>query len=128
MILFQFRVTGLLCFVINFGIVLMSKCMLYAMLEIRLPSRIGVDNTQAIAAINNGYSKKLKSLNRQYRVSICAMNELYLDPEAALEVEYVKTDRGRLFYQSAWASSVCGCKRQVGNAERTVCSGTKCRR
>ncbi len=31
-------------------------------------------------------------MNRQYRVSIGAMNELYLDPEAVLEVEYVKTD------------------------------------
>ena len=66
--------------------------LLCAMLGMQIPVMIAIDNTQAIAAIKNGYSKKLKSLNRQHRVSIGAMNELYLDPEAALEVEYVKTD------------------------------------
>ena len=53
---------------------------------------VGIDNTQAMAAIKNGCSKKLKALNTQHRVSIGALNELHLDPEAALELEYVKTD------------------------------------
>ena len=53
---------------------------------------VGIDNKRAVAAIKNGYSNKLKALNRQHRVSIGAMNELYLDPEAALELEYAKTE------------------------------------
>ena len=64
----------------------------FAMLGVQILLLIAVDNTQAIGAIKNWYSTKLKSLSKQHRVSIGAMNELYRDPDAALELEYVKTE------------------------------------
>ena len=68
------------------------QTLLQAMIGGRLvPIRVKVDNTQAISAIKKGYSKKLRCLNRTHRVSIGAVNEIYLDPECALDVEYEPT-------------------------------------
>ena len=51
-----------------------------------------VDNTQAIAAVERGYSKKLRHLQRTHRISIGVMHECITDPEMAITVKYCPTE------------------------------------
>ena len=53
---------------------------------------LNVDNTQAISAIEKGYSKKLRHLARTQRVCIGLLNELLHDPEIYLSIVHCPTD------------------------------------
>ena len=53
--------------------------------------RCRVDNTQAISAVEKGYSKKLRPLPRTQRVCIGSLNELVSDPENHVCVEHCVT-------------------------------------
>lgn len=46
-----------------------------------------VDNTQAIAAVEGGYSQKLKHITRTHRVNIGFLHDLFCEGDNA-EVEY----------------------------------------
>ena len=52
-----------------------------------------IDNTQALAAVHKGYSKKLKYLDRTQKVSIGAIHELI--ESSAIVCEYHQTDSHR---------------------------------
>ena len=65
--------------------------LLEEMLGRLVPICCKVDNSQCIAAIKNGYSKRLRFLSRTHRCSIAVLHELSGDPEVALEVEHVGT-------------------------------------
>eukprot|EP00971_Amphidinium_carterae_P043374 853666-Amphidinium_carterae.2 len=49
------------------------------------------DNTQAISAIQRGYSKKLRHLPRVHRISLGALNEMLCGPNRIGELEYHET-------------------------------------
>ena len=49
-----------------------------------------VDNTQAILAVERGYSKKLRHLERTHRCSIAVLNELWLNGD--INIQYAQTD------------------------------------
>ena len=61
------------------------------MLGIIIPIVCKIDHTQAIAAIGNGYSKKLRHLTRTHRVSIGTLHEIAGDPKVKMTVEYAKS-------------------------------------
>ena len=67
------------------------QALLEDMLGITIPIACKIDNTQAIAAINNGYSKKVRHLTRTHRVSIGTMHEIAGDPRIMMTVEYVRS-------------------------------------
>ena len=46
---------------------------------------------QAISAIKKGYSKRLRCLSRTHRCSIGALNEIYIDPDVGMDVQYHET-------------------------------------
>ena len=58
----------------------------------RVQLNLEVDNTQAIAAIRKGYSKRLRHLARTHRVSIGVLNELACHPDMMVAVTHVTTD------------------------------------
>ena len=49
-----------------------------------------VDNTQAILAVERGYSKKLQHLGRTHRCSIAVLNELWFAGDT--NIGYAQTD------------------------------------
>ena len=67
------------------------QALLEDMLGITIPIACKIDNTQAIAAINNGYSKKLRCLGRTHRVSIGVLHEIANNPRLKMTVEYAKS-------------------------------------
>ena len=75
-----------------------------------------IDNTQAIAAINNGYSKKLRCLSRTHRVSIGTLHEIWRDPEIAMEVEYAQSaeHKGDFFTKELGAAMFKEARERVG--------------
>jgi hypothetical protein len=50
-----------------------------------------VDNTQALAAAKKGYSKRLRHLGRTQRVSLGFLNELIVDPDLRVRMDYAST-------------------------------------
>ena len=64
--------------------------------------RVGIDNTQALTAIEKGYSKRLRHLSRTHRISIGVLNELQKDGEAMVEFVHEPTasHKGDLFTKS----------------------------
>ena len=86
------------------------------MLGIVVPIFCKIDNTQAILAIKNGYSKKLRYLPRTQRVSIGALNEIWRDPAVALEVEYVQSaeHKGDFFTKELGAAMFKEARERVG--------------
>ena len=81
--------------------------MFEALLGKRLMIRCKVDNTQAIAAVKKGYSKRLRHLNRMHRVSLGVINELLEDKQAAVEVGFVPTaeQKGDIFTKALLPSA-----------------------
>ena len=57
----------------------------------RLFIRHLVDNTQALAACDKGYSKRLRYLARTHRVALGVMHDLLHDPEQRNTTEYVQS-------------------------------------
>jgi len=72
------------------------------MLGKRLNIRMKIDNSQALAAITKGYSKKLRYLARTQRVCIGLLNDLLNDSECQFSVEHCPTSemKGDLFTKS----------------------------
>ncbi len=62
------------------------QTLMQEMLGMLIPIVCCIDNTQAIAAMKKGYSKRLRCLNRTHRCAIGVLNEIYGNPEAALGV------------------------------------------
>ena len=58
---------------------------------IRLPIEMVCDNTQALAAVAKGYSKKLRALSRSQRVSIGVVHEVLSDPSMMVTAVYAKS-------------------------------------
>ena len=67
------------------------QILLEEMLQKRLVLRCLIDNTKAIQAIKNGYSKRLRHLQRTHRVSIGVMHDLITDLEMMVVVLHVST-------------------------------------
>ena len=57
----------------------------------RLPVECNVDNTQAITAVERGYSKKLRQLQRTQRVAIGVLNECVKDASMRVSVRHCPT-------------------------------------
>ncbi len=78
--------------------------------------RTWVDNTQALAAVRKGYSKKLRHISRTQGVNIGSMSELLSAPAEMVTAEYVESSRqkGDLFTKGlgadkfATALQMCG--------------------
>ena len=99
------------------GVALPVQMLLKDMLGTVVPILCKIDNTQAIQAIKNGYSKKLRYLPRTQRVSIGALNEIWRDPAVAMEVEsLVQNTRGT----SSRRSSGRRCLRKHGKGSECV--------
>ena len=75
------------------------QILLEQMLGRRLQIKMKIDNSQAIAAIRKGYSKKLRHIARTQRVCIGLLNELLHDPEMMMSLEHCPTGdmKGDLF-------------------------------
>jgi len=78
------------------------QILLEHMLGKRLSIKMQIDNTQAISAIEKGYSKKLRHLARTQRVCIGLLNDLLRDPEVQFSVHHCATaeKKGDLFTKS----------------------------
>ena len=65
----------------------------------RLQIEMMVDNTQAIAAAERGYSKKLRHLNRTHRVAIGVVHECLTDKDMGASMSWAPTatQKGDLF-------------------------------
>ena len=65
----------------------------------RLFIRNLVDNTQALAACDKGYSKRLRYLARTHRVALGVMHDLLHDPEQCITSSYVQSacQKGDIF-------------------------------
>ena len=81
-----------------------------------VPIVCNIDNAQAIAAINNGYSKKVRHLTRTHRVSIGTLHEIARDPEVALEVEYARSaeHKGDFYTKELGAAAFKEARDRVG--------------
>ena len=68
----------------------------------RVPMEAKVDNAQALCAIRDGYSKKLRFLPRTQRCSIGVLHEALTDPDADLTASYTPTadQKGDFFTKS----------------------------
>jgi len=53
--------------------------------------RLMVGNTQAIAAVRKGYSKKLRHLQRAHRVAVGVVHELLVDDRSCVVLEHCPT-------------------------------------
>ena len=82
------------------------------------------DNSQAIAAITNGYSKKLRHLTRTHPVSIGTLHEIAGDPKIRMKVEYAKSaeHKGDFFTRELDASAFREARAIIGM--RSPSSGT----
>ena len=98
------------------GVALPVQLLLKDMLGIIVPIVCKIDNTQAIQAIKNGYSKKLRYLPRTQRVSVGALNEIWRDPEIAMEVEYAPSaeHKGDFFTKELGAAMFKEARERVG--------------
>ena len=67
------------------------QILMEAILGRRLKIQMLIDNSQALLAIQRGYSKKLRHLARTQRVGIGLLNELTKDPDMELTVEHCPT-------------------------------------
>ena len=65
----------------------------------RVPVVVRIDNTQAITAIQRGYSKKLRHLKRCHRIAIGWAHERVNDADGKTSVEYheTSTHKGTIF-------------------------------
>ena len=66
------------------------------LIGLTIPVLCLVGNMQAISALKNGYSKRLRCLSRTHRCSIGALNEIYIDPEVGMDVQYHTTKHTRV--------------------------------
>ena len=101
------------------------QTLLQALLGVLVPIRCSIDNTQAVAAIKKGYSKRLRCLSRTHRCSIGAMNEIYEDPEAALDVEYAPTatHKGGFFTKALNPTPFQQARERIGMRRRSASEG-----
>ena len=92
------------------------QSLLEAMLGVTIPISCKIDNTQAIAAIKNGYSKKLRHLQRTHRVSIGTLHEIYGDPKIRMEVEYAPSaeHKGDFFTKELDVTAFLTARARVG--------------
>ena len=104
------------------GVALPVQMLLKDMLGTVVPILCKIDNTQAIQAIKNGYSKKLRYLPRTQRVSIGALHEIWRDPAIALEVEYVQSavHKGDFFTKELGAAMFKEARERVGMRSRVA--------
>ena len=72
----------------------------------RLNIRMNIDNTQAISAIQKGYSKKLRHLARTQRVCIGLLNECLKDKDMQFQIQHCPTDlmKGDIFTKALIAA------------------------
>ena len=94
--------------------------LLEEMLGVRVPIRCRIDNSQAITAINKGYSKKLRYLQRCHRVALGALHELVTDPEMKITIEYVesKLQKGDIFTKAMSPASFTSARETIGMMEK----------
>ena len=61
--------------------------------------KVLVDNTQALSSAKNGYSKRLRYLQRTHRVSFGVLRDLLEDDTQRISAEYVstKSQKGDMF-------------------------------
>ena len=98
------------------SVALPIQMLLNDMLGIVVPIVCKIDNTQAIQAIKNGYSKKLRYLPRTQRVSIGSLHEIWRDPALAMEVEYAPSaeHKGDFFTKELGAAMFKEARERVG--------------
>ena len=82
----------------------------------RLQIEMMVDNTQAIAAAERGYSKKLRHLNRTHRVAIGVIHECLMDKEMAVSMTWVPTatPKGDLFTKALLPANFLAARDRLG--------------
>ena len=81
-----------------------------------IPIACKSNNTQAIAAINNGYSKKLRCLGRTHQVFIGTLHEIANNPKLKMTVEYVKSaeHKGDFFTKELAVTSFREARARIG--------------
>lgn len=67
------------------------QSLMEALLGVRLPLKVHVDNDQCIAAVRKGFSKKLRQIARTHRISLDVCHDLVEDKELKIDVGYVPT-------------------------------------
>ena len=85
------------------------QILMEAMLGKRVPLKLRVGNTQVIAGVKKGYSKRLRHLQRTHRVPIGVMHDLTIDPQMLVEVEYVNTllQKADIFTKALLPAALC---------------------
>ena len=96
--------------------------MVELVLRKRLLIRCQVDNTQAIAAVSKGYTKKLRCLSRTQRVSIGVIHEMISDPEMQIVVEHCATAimKGDMFTKALAAPAYIYQREAIGMMQETA--------
>ena len=69
------------------------QVLLEAVIGVRVPIRHQLDNSQAKLAIERGYSKRLRHLQRTQRVCIGLLHESLHDPELLMSLDHCGTDK-----------------------------------
>ena len=86
------------------------------MLGVTVPIRCKIDNTQAIAANEKGYSNTLRYLTRTHRVSIGVLHEIAGDSKIMMEVEYAPSaeHKGDFFTKELGAGNFQEARERIG--------------
>ena len=92
------------------------QALLEAMLGVTIPIKCMIDNTQAMSAIDKGYSKNLRHLARTHRVSIGVLHEILSDPRVNLDVEYARSaeHKGDFFTKELDAAAFQAARERLG--------------
>jgi hypothetical protein len=74
------------------------------------------DNTQAIAAVRKGYSKRLRYLSRTHRCALGVTHELLEDLDNKITLQYVGTadQKGDLFTKALTVAAFAAAVARIG--------------
>lgn len=95
------------------------QTMLEAMLSAPVRLTCNDDNTQALAAVERGYSKKLRHVAKTHRINVGFLHECASDPGRAISFGYCPTAQGGFVYQGDAGTVIfegpCGCRSTCGH-------------
>ena len=86
----------------------------------RLKINVKIDNTQALAAVKRGYSKKLRHLPRTQKVSIGVIHDILQDPECMTNATHCGTAdmKADIFTKSLTAAPFVKAVNMIGMVRR----------
>ena len=80
-----------------------------------------MDNQQAITAVQRGYSKRLRCLNRTHRIAIGSLHEIVGDEKQRVEIRYIesKLQKGNVYTKAMVPAQFSAERLLIGMQGRT---------